>query len=96
MNRKKLEGYKDKLLTAYSNASKPKRIAIAAVWSCSLPLLLWVPGFALLTHELGLYKPVSRSLKKCFPRLKLPDPEHILQAANDNQKHSKPDDKPKP
>lgn len=73
-------------MIAYSNAGKPKRIAIAAIWSVSLPLLMWVPGFILLTHELGLYKPASRSLKKCFPSLKLPDPEMILlSAVNDNK-----------
>ncbi len=95
MNREKLEHYKNKLLVAYASASKPKRIAIAAVWTCALPLGLWIPGAVLLTHELGLYKPMSKSLKKYFPRLKLPDPDKILQAANDNQVIKPPEHKPK-
>lgn len=86
MNRDKLHQYKDKLLCAYAKASKPKRIVITAAWSM-LPFGLWVPGTALLLHEVGLYNHLSNGLKKCFPQLKLPDPELMLARAvvNDNR-----------
>lgn len=68
-----------RMLASYKTAGKSKRIGIASLMIVFGFGAIWVPGVALLSHELGFYSPLKKGLTKAFPRLPVPAIDKLLE-----------------